>query len=174
MNFKALILLLFMPNVWAAECTAYETIHPRYALDGSHLSTGKCATCAACHMPAGNAIYLGTPNTCYACHAGAAVGTSVLQWSAKHIPTFTTSCGESPTGCHSTTSFTTMTQTMMNHTAVAAYRCDSCHITTYTSYGATAKSKDHPTTTTVAGVKVSIIGWDCNSSGCHTTKTFDK
>ena len=57
----ALIFLLTM-NAYAAECTAYETSHPLFKLDGAHLSTGKCKTCGSCHI---NSIYVGTPKVAY-------------------------------------------------------------------------------------------------------------
>lgn len=150
--------------IQAAECTLYEKSHPSFLLDGSHLSTGKCTTCASCHI---NGVFMGTPKTCISCHNGDPRWMTIGR-STKHIPTMLVDCSN----CHRTTLFTANTN--MNHISVAMLRCDSCHNGAYTSYGAVGKSKDHPTTTTVNKIKVSIIGWDCNSSGCHTTKTFSK
>ena len=148
-----LLLLLVMTSAGAAECTRYETMHPTYLLTGSHLSTGKCNTCASCHK---NGVFTGTPKTCVACHNGDPTWSTVGR-SAKHLPTMFIDCG----GCHKTVTFTVAT---MNHLVVTALRCDSCHNTTYSSYGARAKPKDHPN----IGVK------DCGTAGCHTTRTFDK
>jgi hypothetical protein len=162
----AIILLLTDPAN-AAECTLYEKSHPTFLLNGAHLSTGKCSTCASCHK---GGIFMGTPKSCVTCHNGdprwATIGRS-----AKHIPTFLVECNN----CHTTTAFTPVSSTQFSHISVATYRCDSCHNGAYrTPYGALGKSSDHPTTATVGGVKVSIAGWDCNHSGCHTTKTFSK
>ena len=152
----------------ASECALYEKSHPTFLLNGSHLSTTKCGTCASCHI---NGVFLGTPKSCVTCHNGDPSRNTIAR-SPKHIPTFLVECSN----CHTTTAFTPVSQSQMSHTSVAAYRCDSCHIKTYAAYVGTGgyKPNDHPTTTTVGGVKVSIIGWDCNSSGCHTTKTFSK
>lgn len=162
--FFILFVLCFTPTQ-ASECTAYETSHPMYLLDGAHLHTGKCVSCSSCHN---TGVYIGTPTTCYSCHAVNALGTSsnvsVTQWSAAHIPTFTVSCGPVSSGCHTTTAFTPISSVTMNHTAVAAYRCDSCHNGSYTAYNAEGKPKSHPNVGTQ----------DCGTSGCHTTKTFDK
>jgi hypothetical protein len=165
MKFILLCLALLLPNLSrAAECTLYEKSHPTFLLTGSHLSTGKCQTCASCHK---GGIFMGTPKSCVMCHNGdprwVTIGRSV-----KHIPTLLVECSY----CHNTTSFTS--NYTMNHTSVAAYRCDSCHNGAYTAYNALGKPKDHPTTTTVNNVKVSIAGWDCNHSGCHSTRTFSK
>ena len=181
-KFFLLFFLLFAGNAFASECSLYETNHPAYKLDGSHLSSGKCTTCAFCHI---KGVFMGTPNSCYLCHATAAVGTSVLQRSAKHIPTFAVTCGPVPGGCHSTTAFTPVSSVTMNHTIVSAYRCDSCHnpnTTTclYSSYNATCQPKDHPSSAkkTGATVSTSLVGVDCAatgySGGCHSTSTFDK
>lgn len=159
----AVILLVSFPAN-SAECTLYEKSHPTFLLNGAHLSTGKCSTCASCHK---GGIFIGTPKACVSCHNGDPRWTTIGR-SAKHIPTLLTDRSY----CHQTTLFTT--GVTMNHTSVAAYRCDSCHNGAYKSYGAQGKSSGHPTTATVAGVKVSIAGWDCNHSGCHTTRTFSK
>jgi hypothetical protein len=180
MKYLLLTLLLFLvPHAHAGECTLYEKSHPIFVgtyplgLDGAHLSTGKCTLCASCHV-AGK--FMGTPNTCYLCHAVRAVGSSAVQWSVKHIPTYTVTCGGYGTGCHNTTSFTVSHQ--MNHTSVAIYRCDSCHSPNtiscqYASYNANCQPKDHPKAGTVNGVKnTPLLGVDCGSSGCHRTTTF--
>ena len=161
----AVLLMLVQLLSHAAECTIYENSHPSFLLTGAHLSTGKCSTCASCHK---NGIFTGTPKTCIMCHNGDPRWTTISR-SAKHIPTLLVDCNN----CHQTTLFTA--GVVMNHPAVAAYRCDSCHNGAYKSpYNALGKPSGHPTTTTVAGVKVSIAGWDCNHSGCHTTRTFSK
>ncbi|NOT67823.1 MAG: hypothetical protein HOP04_05775 [Methylophilaceae bacterium] len=139
MIFKILVALVFMfsINVHSAECTAYETSHPFYKLDGAHLSTGKCKTCASCHL---SGTYMGTPRTCVLCHNGDPRWQTVAR-SASHIPTILVACD----ACHSTTSFTSNVK--MNHTSMAASRCDSCHNGLYTKYGAEGKNKDHKVTT---------------------------
>lgn len=170
------LLLLFTTPALASECSLYETTHPSMILNGAHLSTGKCTTCAFCHI---NGVFMGTPNTCYLCHAAKAVP-QAMQWSTAHIPTGVATCGPVPGGCHTTTAFTPVSTVTMNHTLVAALRCDTCHrprgqTCTYSSYNAQCQPNDHPTTGTVNGVKnTPLLGVDCNSSGCHTTTTFNK
>jgi hypothetical protein len=88
----------------AAECTLYEQSHPAFLLSGSHLSTGKCATCASCHI---NSVFTGTPTSCVQCHNGDPSRLTVGR-SAKHIPTALIECSY----CHTTLSFTVAT---MNH-----------------------------------------------------------
>lgn len=133
-----------------AECTLYEKAHPAFLLDGSHLSTGKCQSCASCHK---NGVFTGTPKTCVACHNGDPRWSTVAR-SAKHIPTLMVDCSN----CHKTVTFTLAA---MNHAAVTTLRCDSCHNGLFKSYGAAGKPKDHPKTTA-----------DCGT--CHTTRTFSK
>lgn len=135
----------------AAECTLYEQSHPSFLLDGAHLSTGKCGTCASCHR---SGVFLGTPKTCIACHDGDPARVTVSRSSA-HIPTLTVSCDS----CHNTSSFTATWN--MNHTSVDAYRCDSCHNGSYTTYNAQAKppEPEHIPTTL-----------DCRT--CHTTNNW--
>ena len=164
-----IILLIFalcmMPSkVSASECLKYETLHPLYPLTNAHLSTGKCTSCGLCHIPAGNAIWIGTPRTCIACHNGDPSRLTVYR-SAKHLPTLLLDCA----GCHNTIAFTSktgITQTMI-HTTAASLRCDSCHNGSYTSYGAQGKSRDHPTTVTRNGVKVLVTSVDCGY--CHSS-----
>ena len=159
-KFFVALLLFYSQHIFAAECTLYEKSHPLWPLAGAHLSTGKCSTCASCHK---QGVFIGTPRSCVACHNGDPKWGTVGR-SAKHIPTLLVECSF----CHGVITFTTAT---MNHTSVAAYRCDSCHNGAYTSYNAMAKPKDHPTTTRVGGVTTSIAGWDCNHSGCHRGTT---
>ena len=134
----------------AAECTLYEQSHPAFTLDGSHLSTGKCGTCATCHR---SGVFIGTPRSCVTCHSGDPARITVSR-STQHLPTFTVECSS----CHNTTSFTATWN--MNHTSVDQYRCDSCHGGGYTTYGARKKTTEH--IPTVA---------DCRS--CHTTSSWD-
>ena len=79
--------------------------------------------------------------------------------------------------CHSNTaaSFTTYT---MNHTAVSASRCDSCHNGSFTSQGKKGpegKSRDHPSTTADCGCcHTSTTSFDPrrrSPAGCSTTAT---
>ena len=149
-----------------AECTLYETMHPMYPLTGSHLSTGKCTSCGTCHVPAGAAVWMGTPRTCIACHNGDPRFNTVMR-SASHLPTMLIDCA----GCHNTLSFNSMagiTQTMIHNTAYPMIRCDNCHSGMYTGYGAQGKSRDHPTTVTRNGVRIVVATVDCNYSGCHS------
>lgn len=144
----ALIFLLTM-NAYAAECTAYETSHPLFKLDGAHLSTGKCKTCGSCHI---NSIYVGTPKSCLLCHNGDPKWQTIAR-SAAHIPTQLVECSS----CHGTTSFTSNVK--MNHASVTASRCDSCHNGMFKSYGAEGKNNEHMATTK-----------DCRD--CHSTKDW--
>ena len=135
----------------AAECTLYETLHPNFPLTGSHLSTGKCSTCASCHA---GGIYLGTPKICATCHNGSPSGqisAATIGKSANHPPIGTTNCD----ACHNTTSFTATWA--MNHASVSGQRCDSCHNGSYNTYGAMGKPNEHIATTS-----------DCGS--CHVSK----
>jgi len=158
------LLVCLWSSAYAAECTLYEKSHPTFLLNGAHLSTGKCSTCASCHK---NGIFMGTPKTCIACHNGDPRWTTVGR-SAKHIPTLLVDCHF----CHKTVLFTS--GTTMSHTSVAALRCDSCHNGAYKSYGAEGKENGHPKTVTVNKVVVTVSAVDCNYSGCHTTRTFSK
>lgn len=164
-KFLAVCLLLFSGSVAAAECIAYEKLHPLYPLTGSHLSTGKCYSCGLCHI---NGIWNGTPRSCVQCHNGDPSRQTVGR-SVKHLPTALLDCA----GCHNTTafnSFTGVTQLMIHNTALSM-RCDSCHNGSYTSYNAQGKPNDHPKTVTVNGVAVTVATVDCNYSGtgCHSS-----
>jgi hypothetical protein len=120
------LLLVFLSfSASAAECSLYETMHPAYLLNGAHLSTSKCSTCASCHKAG---VFTGTPKTCIACHNGDPARATVGR-SAVHIPTLLVGCEN----CHNTTSFTA-TYTM-NHTSVASILCKTCHNGMYASQG---------------------------------------
>jgi hypothetical protein len=162
MIFKFFIALLLFcsQHVFAAECTLYEKSHPLWPLSGAHLSTGKCQTCASCHK---QGVFIGTPRSCVTCHNGDPKWMTVGR-SAKHIPTQLVECSF----CHNVIVFNNAT---MNHTSVAALRCDSCHNGAYTAYNADGKPKDHPTSRTVNGVKIIVNTVDCNHSGCHRGTT---
>lgn len=151
------ICMLFPHFASAAECTLYEQSHPAFLLDGAHLSTGKCSTCATCHR---GGVFMGTPRTCIACHNGDPARVTVSRSSA-HIPTLLVDCNS----CHKTTLFTTNTN--MNHNAMAASRCDSCHITLYASYGSRAKPKDHVPTTADCRTCHNTNNWDVNHAALH-------
>jgi hypothetical protein len=98
-------------------------------------------------------VFLGTPKNCVACHDGAGnTKYSTVGRSALHIPTQVIECEQ----CHFTSSFTTTWK--MNHAAVGAQRCDTCHNGQYLNYNATAKIQNHPVTTA-----------DCIT--CHTGVT---
>ena len=169
MSFRvlAVLLLILGYRANASECSAYETIHPMFILNGAHLSTGKCTSCATCHI---NSIFIGTPTTCISCHNGDPSRVTVYR-SAKHLPTGILNCD----GCHNTTlfnSFTGITQSMI-HTTAIAMRCDSCHNGAYTSYNAQGKSKDHPQTVKVNGVVITVTSVDCNYCHSSTRSSFD-
>jgi len=159
--------VLWSPKAQGAECTAYETLHPLWPLSGAHLSTGKCNTCASCHVPSGNAVFVGTPRNCISCHNGDPRWNTVGR-SAKHLPTLLLDCG----GCHNTTlfnSFTGITQTMIHNTGYPTVMCKGCHNGMYTSYNAQGMPNDHPKTRTVNGVTVTVAQVDCNyPGGCHS------
>ena len=126
----------------SAECTMYETLHPNFPLTGSHLSTGKCSTCASCHA---GGIYLGTPKVCATCHNGNPIGqisSATIGRSNAHIPLGSFNDCEA---CHNTTSFTATWS--MTHSAVGSQACSSCHNGSYTSYGAMGKDANHIVTT---------------------------
>ena len=133
----------------AAECTLYEQSHPSFLLDGAHLSTGKCGTCASCHR---SGVFLGTPRSCVTCHSGDPTRVTIGRSSA-HIPTLTVECSS----CHNTSSFTLVWA--MSHTIVDSFRCDSCHNGSYTSYNANAKLTSHIPTI-----------MDCKT--CHNTNNW--
>jgi predicted CXXCH cytochrome family protein len=119
--------------------------------------------CITCHASAasgfaswsgGKFTHAATDTNCSSCHNGT---TATGQTTPPHIPVTGVQCSN----CHTNTapSFTTYT---MNHTAVAAGRCDSCHNGSYVSQGtrgAQGKPNDHPKTTA-----------DCGS--CHNTTSF--
>lgn len=173
MTFKSLIFSLlciaissvFCGTVKAAECTKYETTHALWPLTGAHLSTGKCLTCGYCHIPAGNAVFVGTPRNCITCHNGDPRWMTVGR-STKHLPTLLLDCK----GCHNTIAFTSktgITQTMIHNTGYPTVMCKGCHNGQYTSYGAQGPGNDHPKTVTRNGVKITVAAVDCNYSGCH-------
>lgn len=148
-----LCLLVFVSNAHAAECTLYERSHPTFLLSGAHLSTGKCSTCASCHI---NGIFTGTPKSCVSCHNGdprwSTVGRGI-----KHIPTQAVECSM----CHNTVTFTTLINTnVIRHNALTGIPCKTCHVpgTGYLG-GMETKSLNHRGGTTV---KV-----DCSQAGCH-------
>jgi hypothetical protein len=149
---------------FAAECTLYEKSHPRYVLSGAHLSTGKCTNCGTCHI---NGVWIGTPNTCIACHNGDPARTTVYR-SAAHLPTLSLDCA----GCHITTTFQSgITQTKTHNTSISSIACKTCHSGAYASvYNAMGKPRDHPTSYTKNGVTVLVASVDCGY--CHSyTKT---
>jgi len=98
--------------------------------------------CDACHttLTWGGAVFShrGVTSNCASCHNGV----SATGMPPTHIPV-----GTPPTpceGCHSTTNFTTWAGTKINHLAVTALTCASCHETAnYLGM--------HPSTNTAAG-----------------------
>lgn len=152
-------------NAYSSECALYEKSHPAFLLNGSHLSTTKCSTCSSCHI---HGIFTGTPKSCVICHNGDPSRLTIGR-STKHIPTQLVECSY----CHNTTAFTTLIGTQStHHAAVITLRCDSCHIKAYSAYGVEYKPSDHPTTTTIGGIRISIVSppMDCGaSSNCHSS-----
>ena len=146
--FTGSFLFLPMEDAQAAECSLYETIHPNYALDGSHLSTGKCSTCASCHI---QSIFLGTPKSCTSCHNTGVTAYGALNKSTAHFDVTGVECSQ----CHNTTSYTA--KWSMNHAAVTGTTCSNCHNGNYaTGYNAQPKDANHIPTTGDCGI-------------CHTT-----
>ena len=148
----ALLLLVAPINASAAECTLYEQSHPAFFLDGAHLSTGKCSTCASCHR---GGVFTGTPKSCVACHNGDPSRVTVSR-SPQHIPTSLLECSS----CHNTTSFTATWS--MDHTKVTAQRCDTCHDGNFLAYNAQNKG--------YGGAMHIITVADCGT--CHTTTNW--
>jgi hypothetical protein len=127
--------------------------------------------CDACHTTLTWAgaffTHVGVTSNCASCHNGV----SATGMPATHIPV-----GTPPTpceGCHSTTNFTTWAGTLINHLAVTALSCASCHETgLYLGM--------HPSTNTAAGDSRPPKALDANhpvqSAGdcglCHDTTTF--
>lgn len=159
----AFVIAGFMPAVAsAAECSLYEQSHPAFTLDGAHLSSGKCSTCASCHK---GGVFMGTPKTCIACHNGDPIWSTVGRSSA-HIPTQTVNCD----ACHKTTLFTLNAK--MNHTAVVTSRCDSCHGGAYLAYNAMKKPQEHiPTTADCNTCHKSTSNWDASHAQIHAGVT---
>src|SRR2546421_982446 len=125
--------------------------------------------CDACHttLSWGGAMFshVGVTNNCASCHNGV----SATGMSPTHIPV-----GTPPTpceGCHSTTNFTTWAGTRINHLAVTALTCASCHETA-------AYLGMHPSTNTTAADSRPNATLDANHpksgdcSTCHDTVTF--
>ncbi|WP_280704335.1 hypothetical protein [Bradyrhizobium sp. BR13661] len=119
--------------------------------------------CITCHASAtagfvswAGAVYVHQPSdtNCASCHNGTiATGNST----PPHIPASGVQCS----GCHSNTaaSFTSYT---MNHAAVSASRCDSCHNGSFTGQG----TKGAFATTAYPG-HVFTAGRDCST--CHAS-----
>src|SRR2546429_377275 len=185
--FAALLLTLgLLPQSMAAPPVRYNFDHltTGFELIGQH----RDLPCESCHA---NAIFQGTPRDCAACHGiGTAVratakpanhilstdqcaschnGVSATGMPPPHIPV-----GTPPTpceGCHSITNFTTWAGTKINHLAVTALTCASCHETA-------AYLGMHPSTNTTAADSRPNATLDANHpksgdcSTCHDTVTF--
>ncbi|HLQ08650.1 MAG TPA: hypothetical protein VK128_06275, partial [Steroidobacteraceae bacterium] len=125
--------------------------------------------CDACHttLSWGGAVFshVGVTNNCASCHNGV----SATGMPPTHIPV-----GTPPTpceGCHSSTNFTTWAGTKINHLAVTALTCQSCHETgNYLGM--------HPSTNTAAGDSRPPAALDRSHpttgdcSQCHSTTSF--
>ena len=128
--------------------------------------------CDACHntLSFGGAVFthVGVTSGCAACHNGVnATGMPASHFPIDTPPGAPTGCE----GCHSTTEFTTWAGTVINHAAVTAMQCQTCHQTA-------AYLGMKPSTNTTAGdsrpnatldPKHPTSG-DC--SQCHTTVSF--
>jgi len=151
----------FLPTIaHAGECQLYETIHPNFLLDGSHVQAGKCTICASCHT---NAMFMGTPKNCDACHGSAGLRASVYK-SPSHFDVTSNACSD----CHNTTSY--VATWSMNHAAVpAGVRCDSCHNGSYEAYNAMSKA-DFVSSSYNPALNMHLVTTaDCNT--CHVPPT---
>src|SRR5204862_279378 len=109
----------------------------------------------------------GVTNNCASCHNGV----SATGMPPTHIPV-----GTPPTpceGCHSTTNFTSFAGTKINHLAVTALTCASCHETANylgmrPSTNATAGDSRPPTA--LDPIHPAKSAGDCST--CHDTVTF--
>src|SRR6266446_5103682 len=125
--------------------------------------------CDACHttLSWGGAMFshVGVTNNCASCHNGV----SATGMPPTHIPS-----GTPPTpceGCHSSTNFATFAGTHINHLAVTAMTCASCHET------ANYLGMRPSTNTTAADSRPNATldalhpkSGDCST--CHDTVTF--
>jgi hypothetical protein len=120
----------------------------------THIPTG--AQCDTCHTSTANWTsrtmnHAGLAGQCATCHTGGYVSENADMKGSSHIPT-TLQCDS----CHtSTVNWTTRT---MNHTAVAATPCSTCHSGAYLSENAQSKGATHVPETR-----------ECNV--CHTSTT---
>ena len=155
---KLLLAIIFMIPMFAsaAECSLYEQAHPAFLLDGAHLSSGKCNTCASCHR---SGVFIGTPKNCVSCHNGDPTRITIGRPST-HIPSLLTECSN----CHNTTAFTAYS---MNHTSVSTFRCDSCHNATYSPIGVPKKPGTHIPTTADCGTCHATSSWQVSHTQVH-------
>lgn len=118
--------------------------------ESCHRSTSNWLNVAFGHSPA-NAVGSGTCDTCHN-------GSTATGKPAAHIPIRV--AGVKCDGCHkSQTSWATVT---MNHTALSAQACNSCHVGAYASQGAGVKPANHiPEAQLLNGALM-----DCKA--CHT------
>jgi len=123
----------------------------------THIPT--TAQCDSCHTSTtdwgaramNHTVVASTP--CTTCHSGAYLTENAQTKSATHIPVGTLQCSS----CHNTTVFSPAT---MDHTAVVATPCSTCHGGAYVAANAQTKPATHLPTTA-----------ECNSSGCHSSTT---
>jgi len=137
----------------------------------NHLPTTQ--TCSLCHSnPANYKTYAmdhqGISGGCTTCHGpGLVFATNFVPKGAPpptHIPTTGIACES----CHSASNFTSFSGTVINHTAVAATRCDVCHETGKTFFGVTMVTR--PTPAADPSHPVQGVGGDCVA--CHVTTSF--
>ncbi len=94
----------------------------------THIATS--ATCNSCHHSF--TTFMGvvydhsgvTPTTCGTCHISGAGGAKTTSFRATHV--LVTAAGNACDACHKT-GYTSFQGAVMNHAAVTAARCDSCH-----------------------------------------------
>ena len=115
--------------------------------DGCHTSTVGWAARSMNHA-------LVSSTGCSTCHSGAYLSENAQTKSAAHIPVGTIQCGS----CHK--NYTAFSPAAMDHTAVVATPCSTCHGGAYLAANAQTKPATHVATALA-----------CNSSGCHNNTT---
>ncbi|HLJ78350.1 MAG TPA: hypothetical protein VKT75_13090 [Acidobacteriaceae bacterium] len=158
----------------------------------NHVTTGG-RDCIVCHANStssfttwggGKYTHAATDTNCSSCHNGT---TATGMTTPPHIPSGTVQCSN----CHVNTAASFVTYTM-NHAAVSASRCDSCHNGSFTGEGTagalgTASYQGHVATggrdcitchtssapgfTTFAGAFYVHASGDTNCSSCHNGTT---
>jgi hypothetical protein len=147
---------------------SFANIVPK-APPATHIPTSQ--PCEVCHSASNFNSFAGTQmnhagitNNCANCHAAGKsfFGVTIKTPPATHIPFGSAACE----ACHSPNTFTSFAGTPMNHAAVSALTCATCHETGKSWFGVNivtrptpAQDPSHPQT------------GDCGQ--CHTTSTFN-